>query len=90
MNKKYDITEALMDLVVAQGKMPSVIIISHSAIEEIQKIRAENENLKIAHARYECVRRLSPRSFDELWKANVMQNEGTFDELVDKLIKGEK
>lgn len=60
---KYDIVVALTDLIMAVSKMPSVMITSDLAIDEIRKLRAENEALKIAHDRYECVRRLSPRSF---------------------------
>ena len=47
------------------------------------RLLAENERLKIAHARYECVRRLSPRSFAELYEANI-RGDDTFDDLVDR------
>ena len=43
---KYDIVMALADLCMAESKMPSVIITSNLAIEEIRKLRAENESLK--------------------------------------------
>lgn len=55
-------------------------------VPENRALRAENESLKLAHARYEYVRCLSPSSFKELWKANI-RGEGAFDDLVDKLIK---
>ena len=42
---KYDIIDALVDLVTAESKMPSLIIISHDAIVEIKKLRAENASL---------------------------------------------
>ncbi len=85
---KYDIVVALTDLIMAVSKTPSVMITSDLAIDEIRKLRAENEALKIAHARYECVRCLSPRSFTELWNANLSGG-GAFDDLVDKLIKNQ-
>ena len=47
-----------------------------------QKLRAENESLKIAHARYEYVRRLSPRAFAELWQAHINGNQ-KYDDMVD-------
>ena len=50
---------------------------------ENERLLAENEILKIAHARYEYLRRLNPRQFMELYKANN-SGEGTFDELIDK------
>ena len=42
---RYDIIDALVDLVTAESRMPSVIITSHAAIKEINKLRAENESL---------------------------------------------
>lgn len=57
-------------------------------VPENRALRAENEALKLAHARYECVRRLSPRAFTELWNANLSGG-GAFDDLVDRLIKNQ-
>lgn len=54
----------------------------------IKQARVENEILQIANARYEYVRRLSPRAFSELWQANL-RGEGAFDDLVDWGIKNE-
>jgi hypothetical protein len=39
----------------------------------------------LAHARYEYVRKLSPRQFTELWTRNI-NGEGAFDDLVDAAI----
>jgi hypothetical protein len=39
-----------------------------------------------AAARYEFVRQLSPRAFDDLWHASL-RGDGTFDQLVDAAIE---
>ena len=41
--------------------------------------------LQRSHARYEYVRRISPRAFTELYKANL-NGDGAFDDLVDQMI----
>lgn len=49
----------------------------------------EVERLQRSHARYQYLRRLSPRGFAQLWTANL-NGEGAFDELVDRGIDEEK
>lgn len=53
---------------------------------EIERLNNENAALKIAHARYEYVRRLNPRQFAELHEENIKSGVA-FDELVDRRIK---
>ena len=43
---KYDITEALSDLIMAANRMPSIIMTAVLAKTEIRQLRAENESLK--------------------------------------------
>lgn len=42
------------------------------------------EELKLAHKRYEKVRKLNPRQFAELYEQNL-RGVATFDELVDQI-----
>lgn len=53
---------------------------------ENERLLAENEILKIAHARYEYVRCLSPQAFAELWQTNL-RGDGAFDDLVDRWVE---
>ena len=55
---------------------------------EIRRLKDENAALKIAQARYECVRRLNVRQFTDLYRANI-RGDGAFDDLVDQLIRGD-
>ena len=60
-----------------------------NAYEDYAKCIAENEALKLVRARYEYVSSLSPKAFKELGQENVLRYEGTFDDLVDRLIKNQ-
>ena len=42
------------------------------------------KRLQLSHDRYEKLRKLNPRQFDELWQESV-RGKFTFNELVDKL-----
>ena len=57
-------------------------------VPENRALRAENAVLKIAKARYEYLRQLSPQAFTELWMANNRSNT-TFDDLLDSWIKAD-
>jgi hypothetical protein len=51
-------------------------------IDEVQRVEAENAVLK---TRYETVRRMNPRQFAELYRANIEQGI-LFDDLVDNAV----
>ena len=72
----------------AEGKMQAAANAIFDLLAEVKHLRAANEILKIAHARYEYVRRLSPRAFADLYQANI-NGEGAFDDLVDQWIKAD-
>lgn len=59
------------------------------AASEIERLTVENEALKLAHARYECVRCLSPRSFAELCEHMVRTPED-LDAVIDAHLRNKR
>lgn len=55
----------------------------------LETLRGYIEANRLAHDRYEYLRRLNPRQFQELYQRNI-NGEGAFDDLVDRLIEEHK